>query len=92
MGNTIAFPRERQYEFEARTEYAECINCAVRVIGTEDEGIIAVYATGIGHVGEEITEQLRDKQLEHLTDELYLHIAETRQEEAEALADERAGK
>jgi hypothetical protein len=93
MGTVTPFPRERQYEFESRMEYAHCLNCQIRVLGTEGEGVIAVYATGIGHVGEEIElERIGDAKMAELTEELLLHIAETRQEAAEALADERAGK
>lgn len=87
MVTVIPFPRERTYAFTTSTEYAHCINCKVRVEGTRDEGIIAVYAVGIGCVGEDITEWLVERRPEQwldLNEELLLHIAETDQEAADA--------
>ena len=88
MGTVTPFPRERQYEFDSSVDYAGCINCKVRVLGTEGEGVIAVYATGIGHVGEDITEYVGDAKMGELDDELRLHIAETLQDEADARRDD----
>jgi hypothetical protein len=88
MVSVIPFPRERQYEFESCMEYAHCLNCQIRVVGTEGEGVIAVYATGIGHVGEDITEYVGDAKMGELDDELRLHIAETLQDEADARRDD----
>lgn len=88
--SVIIFPRAKHYTFETTTDYAGCINCRVRVVGNRDEGVIAVYAIGIDHVGEDITEHLQTRdRLGDLHDELMLHIAETDQEAAEALGDDR---
>lgn len=62
--------------FKTRIEYANCINTLVEVTGSRDEGIIAVYAIGYGHVGEDITDSLRETQKDQIYDELQQELVD----------------
>lgn len=78
----------RRFTFQTRIEYAECINTLVEVEGNAEEGVTSVYAVGVGHVGEEITESISLRAQESLHAELMEWIAEEAGDAADRAYDE----
>jgi hypothetical protein len=74
--------------FEARIDYAHCINTLVEVTGSDEEGIILVSAIGIGHVGEDITDDLSVKSMDRLYEELQEHLTDAEADKIDRTYDE----